>query len=74
MICEEVAWHVYTPPFSGLQQLGLKEGDWLISVGGNDVRYSLHDEVVKMVRESGDELELEVVTPQSTETSTTPPS
>ena len=60
-------------PSPGLQQLGLKVGDWLISVSGNDVRYSLHDEVVKMVKESGDELELEVVTPEPTETRTTPP-
>ena len=52
---------------SCLQQQGVKVGDLIVSVNSTDVRYSLHDKVVSLVKESGDELELEVVTPETAE-------
>lgn len=58
---------LFSPPS---QQQGIKAGDWVVSVNGTDVRYSSHDEVVSLVKGSGDELELEVVSPDHPDKST----
>ena len=55
---------VYAQPFF-LQKCGLKAGDFVVSVGDTDVKWCLHDDVVKMIKELGDyDLSLTVITPQ----------
>lgn len=48
----------------GLAQLcGVKEGDFIVSVGTKDVKWSSHDDVVALIRAAGNNLVLKCVTP-----------
>lgn len=41
-------------------------GDWILSVNGKDARFLSHDDVVKIVTESPDDLlDIEVTTPNN---------
>ena len=41
-------------------------GDWILSVNGKDTRFLLHADVVRIVRESPDDLlDIEVTTPNN---------
>lgn len=42
---------------------GLKEGDFIVNVNGRDVKWSRHEEVVKLILATVDQLNLSVVTP-----------
>lgn len=44
------------------QAVGAKVGDWVLAVNGIGVLYKTHSDVVKLIRESGDELALEITT------------
>ena len=37
--------------------------DWVLAVNGVSVLYKTHSEVVQLIRDSGDELALEITTP-----------
>uniref|UniRef100_A0A8D2LQF3 Rhophilin Rho GTPase binding protein 1 n=1 Tax=Varanus komodoensis TaxID=61221 RepID=A0A8D2LQF3_VARKO len=53
-------------------EAGLKEGDYIVSVGGKDCRWSKHAQVVQLLKVSGDEgAEVGVVTLQFSEGSST---
>ena len=45
------------------QAMGLKVGDWVLSVNGMNVRHKSHEEVVAMVKDCEEELTIEVATP-----------
>ncbi|XP_077302800.1 GTP-Rho-binding protein rhophilin isoform X2 [Arctopsyche grandis] len=42
---------------------GMREGDFIVAIGDRDVKWSPHDEVVKLIKASGDTLSLKLVTP-----------
>jgi hypothetical protein len=42
---------------------GLKRGDFLLAVNGSDVRHMSHENVVQLIRQSGDKLTMTVATP-----------
>lgn len=44
-------------------QVGLKPGDFLIQINGVDVRSSVHEYVVNLIRQSGDQVTVTVATP-----------
>ena len=44
-------------------QAGLRPGDYLINVNGTDVRSSIHEFVVNLIRQSGDQVTVTVATP-----------
>lgn len=46
-----------------LQRAGLEEGDFIVKVGQNDVRWCTHDEVVTAIKTEGCHLTLHVITP-----------
>ena len=50
-------------PSDLLQRCGLKEGDLIVGIGDTDVKWSPHEEVVKLIRSSGRVLILKLVTP-----------
>lgn len=41
----------------------MREGDFIVAIGDRDVKWSPHDEVVKLIKASGDTLSLKLVTP-----------
>lgn len=41
----------------------MKEGDFIVSINENDVKWSHHEEVVRLIKEAGDSLKLKLVTP-----------
>lgn len=45
------------------QMAGLKEGDFVVSIGQVDTKWSKHEEVVELMRRAGDRLTVKVVTP-----------
>ncbi|KFM63836.1 Rhophilin-2, partial [Stegodyphus mimosarum] len=45
------------------QEAGMKEGDFIVRIGEKDVKWMGHEEVVQLIRESGNKLALKVVTP-----------
>lgn len=54
--------------FSPLQEAGLKEGDYIISVNGKDCKWSKHAEVVQLLKSTGEEgVEIGVITLQGSE-------
>lgn len=61
--------HVYiymylTSMHSCIFQLsGVKEGDLIVGIGDRDTKWSTHEEVVDIIREAGDEITLNIVTP-----------
>ncbi|XP_075229263.1 GTP-Rho-binding protein rhophilin isoform X2 [Lycorma delicatula] len=42
---------------------GMKEGDFIVSIGDVDVKWSAHEDVVRLIKEAGDLLSLRLVTP-----------
>ncbi|XP_048000941.1 rhophilin-2-B isoform X2 [Leguminivora glycinivorella] len=42
---------------------GMREGDFIISVGDKDVKWSSHEEVVRLIQQAGDLLALRLATP-----------
>ncbi|GFY65556.1 rhophilin-2 [Trichonephila inaurata madagascariensis] len=45
------------------QEAGMKEGDFIVLIGNAGTKWMNHEEVVHLIRESGHELTLKVVTP-----------
>ncbi|CAH1394154.1 unnamed protein product [Nezara viridula] len=45
------------------ERCGLKEGDLIVGIGDTDVKWSSHEEVVRLIRSSGRVLVLKLVTP-----------
>lgn len=43
----------------------MKKGDLIVSVGEKDTKWSLHEELVQLVRSCGDSLTLKLVTPMN---------
>lgn len=41
----------------------MKEGDFIVGIGDNDVKWSPHEEVVTFIKAAGNNLNLKVVTP-----------
>ena len=41
----------------------MKEGDYIVGINEHDVKWSPHDEVVALIKSSGNTLKLKVVTP-----------
>lgn len=41
----------------------MKEGDFIVSIGDVDVKWSAHEDVVHLIKEAGDLLSLRLVTP-----------
>lgn len=44
-------------------EAGLKRGDFLVAVNGQDVRLGSHEQVVQMIRQSGNQVHLTIATP-----------
>lgn len=42
---------------------GMKEGDFIVSIGDKDVKWSSHDQVVRLIKQCGDSISLKLVTP-----------
>ncbi|XP_063217121.1 rhophilin-2 isoform X1 [Bacillus rossius redtenbacheri] len=42
---------------------GMKEGDFIVAISDRDVKWSAHEEVVKLIKLAGDTLSLKLVTP-----------
>lgn len=56
------------PSLFPLQEAGLKEGDYIISVSGKDCKWSKHAEVVQLLKSTGEEgVEIGVITLQGSE-------
>lgn len=41
----------------------MKEGDFIVAIGDTDVKWSPHEDVVRLIKEAGDSLSLKLVTP-----------
>jgi hypothetical protein len=41
----------------------MKEGDFIVAIGDQDVKWSPHEDVVKLIKDAGDTLSLKLVTP-----------
>lgn len=46
-----------------LQLGGMKEGDFIVSIGDKDVKWASHDQVVRLIKQCGDSISLKLVTP-----------
>ena len=46
-----------------LQIGGMREGDFIIAIGDKDVKWSSHEEVVRLIHACGDSLTLRLATP-----------
>lgn len=42
---------------------GMKEGDFIVAIGDKDVKWSPHEDVVKLIKDTGDTLSIKLVTP-----------
>ncbi|XP_059055990.1 rhophilin-2-B isoform X2 [Achroia grisella] len=42
---------------------GMREGDFIISIGDKDVKWSSHDEVVRLIQQTGDTLTMRLASP-----------
>lgn len=42
---------------------GMKEGDFIVAICDTDVKWSPHEDVVRLIKEAGDSLSLKLVTP-----------
>ncbi|XP_033210682.1 rhophilin-2 isoform X3 [Belonocnema kinseyi] len=42
---------------------GMKEGDFIVSIGDKDVKWASHDQVVRLIKQCGDSISLKLVTP-----------
>ena len=55
-----------------LQEAGLREGDYIVAVDGDDCKWAKHSEVVRMLKSCSDRrVELSVVTLHSHDTQVT---
>lgn len=52
---------------------GMREGDFIISVGDEDVKWSSHDEVVRLIQQAADTLTLRLATPMDKSSIKLPP-
>lgn len=50
-------------PGSVAQEAGMRENDFIVIIGDTDTKWMGHEEVVRLIRESGEKLTLKVVTP-----------
>ncbi|XP_076260379.1 GTP-Rho-binding protein rhophilin isoform X1 [Rhynchophorus ferrugineus] len=50
-------------PGSLAEFAGVKEGDFIVSIADLDVKWASHDEVVTLIKSSGDSINLKLVTP-----------
>lgn len=50
-------------PFYWLQLGGMKEGDFIVGIGDKDVKWASHEQVVRLIKQSGDFINLKLVTP-----------
>jgi hypothetical protein len=41
----------------------MKEGDFIVAIGDQDVKWSPHEDVVNLIKDAGDTLSLKLVTP-----------
>jgi hypothetical protein len=41
----------------------MKEGDFIVAIGDQDVKWSPHEDVVNIIKDAGDTLSLKLVTP-----------
>ena len=48
---------------SFLQLGGMKEGDFIVSIGDKDVKWASHEQVVRLIKQCGDSISLKLVTP-----------
>ncbi|XP_011499332.1 PREDICTED: rhophilin-2 [Ceratosolen solmsi marchali] len=42
---------------------GMKEGDFIVTIGDKDVKWASHEQVVRLIKQSGDSISLKLVTP-----------
>lgn len=42
---------------------GVKEGDFIVGIGDQDVKWASHEELVTLIKNAGDSLSLKLVTP-----------
>ncbi|XP_022644990.1 rhophilin-1-like isoform X2 [Varroa jacobsoni] len=50
-------------PCSLAELSGVKEGDLIVGIGDRDTKWSTHEEVVDIIRDAGDEITINIVTP-----------
>ncbi|XP_030046093.1 rhophilin-1 [Microcaecilia unicolor] len=56
-------------PGSCAAEAGLKEGDYIVSINGEDCKWAKHSEVVQWLKSVGEEgVELDIITPQNPDT------
>lgn len=41
----------------------MKEGDFIVSIGDKDAKWSSHEQVVRLIKQCGDSISLKLVTP-----------
>lgn len=41
----------------------MKEGDFIVIIADKDVKWAMHEEVVRLIKDAGDSLSLKLVTP-----------
>ena len=56
-------YYVYTLLKLLFQSAGMNEGDYVVAINEEDVKWSPHDEVVSLIKSSGNHLKLKLVTP-----------
>ena len=49
--------------FINFQTAGMKDGDYIVAINEQDVKWSPHDQVVTLIKKSGNSLKLKLVTP-----------
>lgn len=50
-------------PDTNAEKSGIKKGDLIVAIGEKDTKWSLHEELVQLVRDSGDHLTIKLATP-----------
>ena len=54
---------IYIIFFFLLQNGGMKDGDYIVAINEEDVKWSPHDQVVSLIKRSGNSLKLRLITP-----------
>ena len=54
---------LFNPIVFIFQASGMKEGDFIVGIAEEDVKWSPHEEVVALIKSSGNNLNLRIVTP-----------
>ncbi|KAJ2938906.1 hypothetical protein O0L34_g17717 [Tuta absoluta] len=52
---------------------GMREGDFIITIGDKDVKWSVHEEVVRLIQQAGDTLTMRLATPMDKSTAKSSP-